>query len=36
MTRTQQIAYILSKNPSMSYAQAVYYVDHVLGTAKRD
>ena len=36
MTRTQQIAYIMQKNPTMSYAQASYYVDHVLGAAKHD
>ena len=36
MTRTQQINFIMSKNPTMSYAQAAYYVDHVLGCAKHD
>ena len=36
MTREQQISYIMRKNPTMSYAQAVYYIDHVLGLAKHD
>jgi len=31
MSREEQIKYLLAKNPTMSYAQAVYYVDHVLG-----
>lgn len=33
MTRSQQIAYVMSKNPTMTYAQAAYYIDFVLGTA---
>lgn len=33
MTRSEQIAYVMQKNPSMSYAQAAYYVDFVIGTA---
>ena len=33
MTREQQIKYVMSKNPTMSYAQAAYYIDHVLGMA---
>ena len=32
MTREQQIRYVMEKN-NMSYAQAAYYIDHVLGMA---
>ena len=32
MTRAQQIRYVMDKN-NMSYAQASYYIDHVLGMA---
>ena len=33
MTRSEQIAYVMSKNPNMTYAQAAYYIDFVIGTA---
>ena len=36
MTREQQIRYVMDKNPTMTYAQAVYYIDHVLGMAVSD
>ena len=36
MTREQQIAYVMSKNPSMSRAQAIYYIEQVLGMGVSD
>lgn len=36
MTRAQQIEHVMKMNPTMSYAQAAYYVDFVIGTANGD
>ena len=31
MTREQQIKHLMDKNPGMSRAQAIYYLEEVLG-----